>query len=78
MSLFQFGFNRVVQQQVGTDSRVSGTVVPHLPSINESGLGMVEYREVTRAVSDLSDPSPAKKKIHEVAIPSTHLNSVQI
>ena len=62
MSLFQFGFNRVVQQQDGTDSRVSGTVVPHLPSINESGLGMVEYREVTRAVSDLSDPSPAKKK----------------
>ena len=29
--------------------------------MNESGLGMVEYGEVARAVSELSDPQPAKK-----------------
>ena len=66
MSLFQHGFSRVVEQRNEAEARCSGTFVPdHLPSMNESGLGVVEYREVTRAVSELSDPqpqAPAKKR----------------
>ena len=60
MSLLQVGF-RVVQQSAAANSGDSGTDAPHLPSINESGLGLVEYGEVAKAVSDLSNPLPAKR-----------------
>ena len=59
MSLLQFGF-RVVQQSDAANSGDSGTDVPHLPSINESGFGLADG-EVARAVSDLSNPLPAKR-----------------
>ena len=59
MSLLQHRFSGVVEQRNEAEPRGSGTFVPdHLPLMNESGLGMVEYREVTRAVSELSDPQP--------------------
>ena len=62
VSLFQFGFSRVVEQRSEAEAGGSGSFVPdHLPSVSESGLGMVEYREEARAVSELSDPQPAKK-----------------
>ena len=59
MSLLQFGF-RVAQQSDAANSGDSGTDVPHLSSLNESGLGLVEYGEIARAVSDLSNPLPVK------------------
>ena len=63
MSLFQYGFTRIIEQRNEAEAGSSGTFVPdHLPSLNESGLGVVEYGEVTRAVSELSDPQPAKKR----------------
>lgn len=63
MSLFQFGFTRCnrsdVQQQ---SSATSSATALHLPSREESGLGTVEYEEVTREVSDLSNPQPTNEK----------------
>ena len=37
-------------------------VSSHLPTLDESGLGLVEYNQVTRAVSELVEPSTSKKK----------------
>ena len=35
----------------------------HVPSVEESGLGKLEYDEVVaNCVPDLADPSPAKRK----------------
>lgn len=65
MSLFQFGFTRrdssSVQQQ---SSATSSATVLHLPSRDESGLGIVEYEQVTQEVSDLADPQLTKEKRH--------------
>ena len=55
---FSIRIYSTVQQQSGA---TSSATVPHLPSIDESGLGTVEYGEVTRAVSDVVEPKPAKK-----------------
>ena len=59
MSLFQFGLRRVPQ---GQDSRVGNNPVRHMPTVAESGLGSVEYNQVCEAVSELTDPSPAKER----------------
>ena len=40
----------------------SGFVPPHMPSIEESGLGRVEYDQTIADVSDEADPLPKAKK----------------
>ena len=40
----------------------SGIVPPHMPSIEESGLGRVEYDQTIADVSDEADPLPKAKK----------------
>ena len=61
MSLFQFGFQRVVHQE-RVESRGDEDVPDHMPSVSDSGLGSLEYSQVSAAVSELADPSPAKKR----------------
>lgn len=58
MSLFQFGFRRVVQGQ--TQSQENVEVAPdYMTTRSEVELDRVEYDEVS---ADLADPSSAKKK----------------
>ena len=63
MSLFQFGFHRVSScSRSEEDGEQLRFVQQHLPNLEESGLGRVEYDNVTSTVSELADPSPAAKK----------------
>ena len=62
MSLLQFGFRRVSScSRSEEDGEQSRFVQLHLPNLEESGLGKVEYDNVTSTVSELADPSPAAK-----------------
>ena len=41
----------------------SAVIPSHLPSVEESGLGRLQYdKVVANCVPDLADPSPAKRK----------------
>ena len=65
MSLFQFGFqcasssssNSAAQDQQQKDSPPG-----HMPTFEESGLGMVEYESTLTIVTDLADPAPTTKR----------------
>ena len=61
MSLFRFfrPVDRVCHSQEQDETR---NIADHMPTINETGLGVVEYDQVSAAVSELTDPSPAKKR----------------
>ena len=65
MSLFQCGF-RCISRSDNSDSETEqqSTVIPSdVPSVEESGLGRLEYDEVVaNLVSDLADPSPSKRR----------------
>ena len=63
MSLLQFGFWPVTKSEPQNQDRGENGVVSTLPMLSESGLGMVEYEQVTVAVCDqLADLIPAKKR----------------
>ena len=63
MSPFQFVFRRVSScSRSEDDGEQLRFVQPHLPNLEESGLGRVEYDNVTSTVSELADPSPVAKK----------------
>ena len=63
MSLFQYGFRRISSSENGETEQQSAVIPSHLPSVEESGLGRLEYAEVVaNRVPDLADPSPAKRK----------------
>ena len=60
MSLFQCGFRRISRSE-NREAEQQSTVIPsHLPSVEESGLGRLEYDEVV--ANCVPDPSPAKRK----------------
>ena len=40
----------------------SRAVPAHMPTLEESGLGTVEYESTLTRVSDLADPTPTKKR----------------
>lgn len=54
MSLLQYGFRRVIQEIRPT--------ADHMSTIEEAGLGNVEYRQVSTAVTEITDLSPAKRR----------------
>ena len=58
MSLFQFGFKRSSNHSPSS----SGNVSYFIPALEDSGLGRVEYDNVSASVSELADPTPAAKK----------------
>ena len=60
MSLFQFGFKRSSNHSSPPSS--SGNVSYFIPALEDSGLGRVEYDNVSASVSELADPTPAAKK----------------
>ena len=51
--LFQFRFVHKVSQDVSSSV---DSIPAHMPSLEESGLGMVEYESMKTAVSDVADP----------------------
>ena len=63
MSLFQFGFQRTSCSSSGSFDPGQHAFVPdHMPAIEESGLGIVEYQSALSTVSDVADPTPTKKR----------------
>ena len=63
MSLFQYGF-RPVSRCASGETMQQLTVIPaHVPSVEESGLGRLEYDEVVaNGVPDPANPSPSKRR----------------
>ena len=63
MTLFQCGFRRTSRSD-NSQTEQQLTVTPsHVPSVQESGLGRLEYDEVVaNRVPDLADPSPSKRR----------------
>ena len=59
MSLLQFGFLRVSNSTPGCS---------HIPTLEESGLGAVEYESAVSSVSNLSDPTATNKKRRQQGI----------
>lgn len=53
MSLFQFGFSR---RPVNVCSSSSTSVPAHMPTLEESGLGVLEYESSLSNVADHADP----------------------
>ena len=63
MSLFQFGFQRTSCSSSGSFDPGQHAFVPdHMPAIEESGLGIVEYQSALSTVSDVANPTPTKKR----------------
>ena len=62
MSLFQFGFTCVSNSSPGCSQEQSLSVPAHMPTLEESGLGTVEYESTLTRVPDLADPTPTKKR----------------
>ena len=62
MSLFQFGFTHVSNSSPGCSQEQSLFVPAHMPTLEESGFGTVEYESTLTRVSDLADPTPTKKR----------------
>lgn len=63
MSLFQCGFS-CTSRSDNNETEQQSTVIPsHITSVEESGLGRLEYDEVVaNRVSDLPNPSPSKRR----------------
>ena len=63
MSLFQYGFCRTSTSENSENEQQTSVIPSHVPSVEESGLGRLEYDEVVaNHVPDLADPSPAKRQ----------------
>lgn len=62
MSLFQYGFHQSSRLVATVETGESQNAPPHMPSIEESGLGRVEYDSITASTSELADPTPTTKK----------------
>ena len=63
MSFFQYGFCRISTSENSENEQQSSVIPSHVPSVEESGLGTLEYdKVVANHIPDLADPSPAKKK----------------
>ena len=78
MSLFQCGFRPAVDVREGENEDVDQPFVSaNLPTLDESGLGGVEYNQVTRAVSELADPSTSKRKRGRGSGTYTHYTAEQ-
>ena len=60
MSLFQFGFRSLTQSTSQNQDSPNREIVSTLPTLIESGLGRIEYEQVTTALSD--DSVPVKKR----------------
>ena len=60
MSLFQYGFRRVIRDPE-SEQEIRPTA-SHMPSASESGLGVLEYQQVSAAVTPIADPAPAKRR----------------
>ena len=60
MSLFQFGFSRVSNSSPGCPPE--RTVPAHMPTQEETGLGVVEYESTLTSLSDLADPTTSTKR----------------
>ena len=54
--LFQFRFVHKASNRLSVSS-----ITAHMPSLEESGLGMVEYESMVAAVSDVADPKADKE-----------------
>ena len=59
MSLFQFGFARVCPNSEASSSLL---VPAHMPTHEESGLGMAEYESTLSRVADHADPAAKKRR----------------
>ena len=82
MSLFQCGFRRTSRSDNSdSETEQQSTVIPsHVPSVEENGLGRLEYDEVVaNRVPDLADPShhPKEGGFLEVKIQYTQHKAVQ-
>ena len=62
MSLFQFGFLPVSHNSTSCSQDCRTSVPAHMPTLEESGLGVVEYDLIVSTVSELSDPGTRKKR----------------
>ena len=63
MSLFQFGFKRSSNHSPPPSSSGAQESVSYfIPALEDSGLGRVEYDNVSASVPQLANPTPAAKK----------------
>ena len=63
MSLFDCGFRRISRSENSETEQQSIVTPPHVPYVEDSGLGRLEYDEmVANRVPDLADPSPSKRR----------------
>ena len=62
MSLFQFGFIRASSSCCDSSQEERVPVPAHMPTQEESGLGIVEYNSTMSSVSELCDPTTTKKR----------------
>ena len=62
MSLFQFGFTRASSSSCDSSQEERIPVPAHMPTQEESGLGIVEYNSTMSSVSELCDPTTTKKR----------------
>ena len=64
MSLFQFGFRPVAVPEHETDDRTRAPDNTSFPTLQESGLGIVEYDAVTQSLEGppQEEPPPSKKR----------------
>ena len=62
--MFDCGFRRISRSENSeTEQQLSIMTPPHVPPVEDSGLGRLEYDEmVANHVPDLADPSPSKRR----------------
>ena len=63
ISLFDCGFRRISRSENSEIEQQSIVTSSHVPSVEDSGLGRLEYdKMVANRVPDLADPSPSKRR----------------
>ena len=63
MSLFDCGFRHIFRSENSETEQQSIVTPPHFPSVEDSGLGRLEYdKMVANHVPDLADLSPSKRR----------------
>ena len=61
--MFQFGFSRIDRSTSSTSTPQQPAIVPdHMPTLEESGLGAVQYESTVHSVAALADPEAAKRR----------------
>ena len=58
----QFGFSRISNSTPGCSQDQRMPVPAHIPTLEESGLGPMEYESTVSSVSDHSGPTASNKK----------------